>query len=60
MRVNRALTGSLENYLAQGQHKVIAWIERHRHQIVDCSDLAACLRNINTPQDLDTVNRDAG
>ena len=60
MRVNRSLTDSLENYLAQGQHKVIAWIEQHRHQIVDCSDLAACLRNINTPQDLEIVNTGAG
>jgi molybdopterin-guanine dinucleotide biosynthesis protein A len=59
MRVNRNLTGSLENYLAQGQHKVIAWIEQHRHQIVDCSDLADSLRNINTPQDLERVNTDA-
>jgi molybdenum cofactor guanylyltransferase len=60
MRVNCALADSLENYLAQGQHKVIAWIEQHRHLIVDCSDQTSCLRNINTPQDLEAVNRGAG
>jgi molybdenum cofactor guanylyltransferase len=63
MRVNRSLTNALENYLAQGQHKVIAWIEQHRHQIVDCSDLASCLRNINTQQDLESsmsISMDAG
>jgi molybdenum cofactor guanylyltransferase len=55
MRVNRTLTESLENYLAQGQHKVIAWMEQHRHLIVDCSDAADSLINFNTLQDMDSA-----
>jgi molybdopterin-guanine dinucleotide biosynthesis protein A len=49
--VERSLTASLEDYLAQGNRKIDLWYKKHAAVEVDFADPTA-FRNINTRQEL--------
>ncbi len=49
--VHHSLQASLADCLANGQHKVQAWIQQQKHCVVDFAD-AHEFENINTPQQL--------
>lgn len=50
--VKTDLKSSLENYLANGEHKVRKWFEQHHTQYVDFSENANGFENINTLEEL--------
>jgi molybdopterin-guanine dinucleotide biosynthesis protein A len=50
--VKRALSDSLESYLASGARKVDCWLARHRLAVADYSDHPESFANLNTPDDL--------
>ena len=48
----RPLTGSINDYLAQGQHSVKGWLYSWTPDIVSFADCPQLFRNINTPAEL--------
>lgn len=51
------LADDLADYLAAGERKIDRWVERHRWVAVDCSDCPWQFANINTPQELEALER---
>jgi molybdopterin-guanine dinucleotide biosynthesis protein A len=49
---------SLRHYLTAGERKIDRWFAQHRMVPVDFSDSPHMFRNINTPKDLTTLERD--
>jgi molybdopterin-guanine dinucleotide biosynthesis protein A len=54
------LADDLEAYLARGERKVENWIRRHAWLAVDFSDRPEVLANINTPEELERLERKGG
>lgn len=52
MAVNSTLKHSLQDYLAQGEHKIDRWFDRHNWIKVDFSANSELFSNINTMQQL--------
>jgi len=50
----------LERYLADGQRAVHGFLSTLRTTIIDAADIAGSFRNINTPEELDELERGAG
>lgn len=50
--MRRACADSIEPWLARGRHGVGEWVRAQRHAVADFSDMPACFRNINRPEDL--------
>jgi len=48
----RSLTGSINEYLAQGQHSVKGWLNAWTPDIIRFADCPELFRNINTPEEL--------
>lgn len=51
------LAADLDRYLAAGERKVTRWYSRHRVALADFSDRPDGFVNINTPTDLDRLDR---
>jgi molybdopterin-guanine dinucleotide biosynthesis protein A len=56
---DRCLLSGLEQYLAAGQRKVEIWLRLHRWVVADFSDHPELFGNINTPEDLTTLEMSA-
>jgi molybdopterin-guanine dinucleotide biosynthesis protein A len=56
--VRRSLAGDLRQYLEAGGRKVHDWLNRIDHCTVDFSDQPEAFMNINTPEQLNTQERD--
>ena len=54
--LHRSLAGSLQDYLARGERKVLDWMEQQDYCAVDFAD-DDCFMNINTPQELQAAQR---
>lgn len=52
------LVNSLESYLASGQRKIDTWLFQHQLEKIDISDHPEIFKNINTPQDLETLENE--
>jgi molybdopterin-guanine dinucleotide biosynthesis protein A len=52
--INTNLKTSLESYLAQGNHKVQLWFDRHKTHFVDFGENTTGFENINTLAELKT------
>ena len=55
--INRSLSTSLQTFLASGQRKIDRWYVQHKHTIVDFSDTPQMFENINTPEQLQALER---
>lgn len=53
----KAVSPSLEAFLASGERKVDRWCARHHAAIADFSDLPECFVNINSNQDIERLGR---
>lgn len=51
------LADDLADYLVAGERKIDRWVERHRWIAVDCSDCPRQFVNINTPEELEALER---
>jgi len=49
------LRDHLQAYLASGERKIDRWFAQHRMAAVDFSDVSSMFHNINTPEDLATI-----
>ena len=49
--LERHLLGSLERFLDDGRRKIDAWYAAEAVREVDCADLAAAFRNVNTEEE---------
>jgi len=49
--VSLSLLSSLQDYLQQGERKVIVWMESQQYAVVDFSDQGFQFNNLNTPHD---------
>lgn len=58
--VPAALREGLEAFLAGGDRKAEIWLARHRLAVVDFSDCRDCFLNLNTPGDLEELQRRMG
>ena len=56
--IHNSLLPSLEQYLSSGERKIDRWIFQHNCSEVDFSDTPGMFENINTPEQLDQINRD--
>jgi|GEM_PF-8686 len=56
---DRRLADSLERYLASGQRKIDLWIEQHRLALADFGDHPELFANINTPEELASLEGEA-
>jgi molybdopterin-guanine dinucleotide biosynthesis protein A len=52
------LLPSLRDYLARGERKIDRWFARHRMALTDFSDHPEMFRNINTPAELASLERE--
>jgi len=52
------LLDSIRNYLDSGERKIDRWISRHACSVVDFSDQPDTFLNINTPDDLATLEQE--
>lgn len=55
-----SLKDSLRTFLAGGQRKVDCWYPQHSVHEVDCSDIAETFINVNTPEELRTLEHIRG
>ena len=53
--LDRNLQSSIIAYLKRGERKIDRWYEEHRLTIVDFSDQPNTFVNVNTPEDVETV-----
>ena len=53
--LDRNLQSSIIAYLKRGERKIDRWYDEHRTAIVDFSDQPNTFVNVNTPEDLETV-----
>ncbi len=53
--LDRNLRSSIIAYLKRGERKIDRWYEEHRLTIVDFSDQPNTFVNVNTPEDVETV-----
>lgn len=56
----RHLLPSLLEFLASGGHKIIHWYYQHRLVEVDFNDRLRMFENINTPQEMQRIERETG
>jgi len=58
MALRTRLAGDLGEWLKAGRHKIDRWVERHPWLAVDMSDVSGQFVNINTPEELQTFERE--
>lgn len=58
--LDRALLGSLEQFLESGGRKIDQWYARHRLALADFSDQPHAFINVNTPEDLARMAQQLG
>lgn len=58
--VRAELLPSLREYLNGGERKIDRWFAQHKLLTVDCSEYAASFRNINTIEELHSVESEQG
>ena len=58
--IRRTLAPSLAGYLDGGGRRIDRWFERCGYAAADCRDVAASFANVNTPDDVDRLERRLG
>lgn len=60
MLIHRSLASDLRDYLLSGERKVQLWLKRHRTVQVDFSGQANAFVNLNTPDELTSLEQHCG
>jgi molybdenum cofactor guanylyltransferase len=55
--IHHSLLLSLEGYLSSGERKIDRWVFQHNYEEVDFSDTPGMFENINTPEQLEQINK---
>jgi len=56
--INRSLKQSLELFLESGERKIDKWYQQHDYSVVDFSDSPEMFENINTPEQLQDLEKE--
>jgi molybdopterin-guanine dinucleotide biosynthesis protein A len=55
--LNQSLTGNLETFLNSKERKIDKWYQQHTYSVVDFTDSPEMFENINTPEQLQALER---